>query len=175
MKKLLAILAIATFLCSCSAEKRLANLLKHHPELHHIDTLLIHDTVILPADTNAILLSLTDLIAMDSAASAAQTEDKDPVANPSTSAEVSGDRSSAALQALGDGKFILSTTAPADTIIVRDTVYTPSYVTETEEKEVIVYQQTWWQQGLSFIGGILLIIIIIWLIIKIVLKFVKPI
>ena len=77
MKKLLAILSIAVLLCSCAAEKRLARFLERHPELHRIDTVYYHDTIVRPAEANTVNLTLSELIAMDSIAGVALTENQD--------------------------------------------------------------------------------------------------
>ncbi len=171
MKKLLAILTIATLLCSCAAEKRLARFLERHPELHRIDTVMIHDTIYLPADTAKIRLTLQEIIAMDSAARAASTEEKDTT----IAAGVSNDRSSAALQANGDGTFDLSSIAKPDTIYKDHPVYVPHYITEYKDRPVEVYKQHWWQQGLMWIGVLATILAFIWLISYIIVKFAKPI
>jgi hypothetical protein len=49
--KPLPILLLCLLLASCSAERRLQRLLNKHPELSRTDTLHIHDTITLPADT----------------------------------------------------------------------------------------------------------------------------
>lgn len=170
MKKLLAILTIATLLCSCAAEKRLARFLERHPELQRIDTVMIHDTITLPADSAKIRLTLQQLIAMDSAARAASTEEKDTT----ITAGVSNDRSSAALQANGDGTFDLSAIAKPDTIYKDKPVYVPHYITEKEEVPVEVYKQRWWQEGLMWIGVLATLLAIIWLMSWIIVKFTKP-
>ena len=175
MKKLLAICCIASLLCSCAAEKRLARFLQRHPELQRIDTVVFHDTITLPADSNALVLTLSDLVAMDSIASAAKTEDTDSVASNTTSASVSTDRSKAALQALGNGNFKLSTTAPPDTIYLEKEVPVPHLVTEYKDKEVPVYKLKWWQQPLIWTGAFALLYIIIRLVLQIIAKYVKPI
>ena len=174
MKKLLAILSIATLLCSCAAEKRLARFLERHPELQRIDTVCIHDTLTLAADSNAIVISLSDIIAMDSIASAAMTEDTDSVTAGATAVNVSTDRSNAALQALGNGQYLLASTAPPDTIIRYHYVYVPHYITEYKEKPVEVYKQKWWQQGFMWIGVFALVIAIVWLLAFVLVKFAKP-
>ena len=170
MKKLLAILTIATLLCSCSAEKRLARFLEHHPELQRIDTVMIHDTIILPADSAKIRLTLQQLIAMDSAARAASTEEEDTT----ITAKVSNDRSSAALQANGDGTFDLSSIAKPDTIYKNKPVYIPHYITEKEKIPIEVYKQRWWQEGLMWIGILATLLSIIRLIAWFIVKFIKP-
>lgn len=170
MKKILAIIGIAALFCSCAAEKRLARFLLRHPELQRIDTVYYRDTVYFPADSNAITISLSELVAMDSAASAALTEDKDTT----ISASVSGDRSNAALQALGNGQFQLSTTAPPDTFYIEVPVEVPVLTTEYKDRDKIVYKQKWYQEGLSWIGLITLIIITIWFILKMIKLYVKP-
>lgn len=174
MKKLLTILTIATLLCSCAAEKRLARFLQRHPELQRIDTVYFRDTIILPADSNALVLTLSDLVAMDSAASAVHSEDTDSVTNTPTTAEVSTDRSKAALQALGNGQFILSSTAPPDTVYFEKEVKVPHLVTEYKDREVPVYKQKWWQAGFMFIGVLTVIIAILVLMIWIGMKYIKP-
>lgn len=175
MKKLFAILTIAAFLCSCSAEKRLANFLRHHPELQRIDTVVIHDTIIQEAQSNSIHLTLSDLIAMDAAASAAKTQDADSANSSPTSASVSTDKSQAALNALGNGNFELTSTAPPDTVFVDNFIEVPHLVTEYKDREVPVYKMYWWQEGFLWIGVFAFIYIIIRLVLQIITKYVKPI
>lgn len=170
MKKLLYILTLAVVLSSCAAEKQLARFLKHHPELQRIDTVIIHDTIIIPADSATIRLTLQDIIAMDSAARAASTEEKDTT----IAAGVSNDRSSAALQANGDGTFDLSAFAKPDTIYKDKPVYVPHLVTEYKDREVPVYKQYWWQAGFMFIGVLAVIIGMMILLIRIGMKYIKP-
>jgi hypothetical protein len=46
-----ALLLLVVVLTSCSAERRLQRLLDKHPELSRVDTLVVHDTIVLPGDT----------------------------------------------------------------------------------------------------------------------------
>ena len=174
MKKLLSILTIATLLCSCAAEKRLARFLQRHPELQRIDTVYFRDTILLPADSNALILSLPDLVAMDSAASTVHSEDTDTTAHHPTTAVVSTDRSKAALQALGNGQFALSSVAPPDTVYLEKKVEVPHLVTEYKDREVPVYKQKWWQAGFMFIGVLTVVITLLILCIWIGMKYIKP-
>lgn len=164
MKKLLAIIVIATLLGSCAAEKQLARFLQKHPELQRVDTTFIHDTIIQEKEVSTTKITLEELLAMDSIAKA----NKDSVGNtadhiqPTVSAAT--DRSHAALKANGDKTFDLESTAPQDTIVRTDTVYQPHYITEYKDREVTVYKQTWWQELLTSIGTIALITLIIYII-----------
>ena len=58
------ILILLSFLIiSCSAEKRISRILRHHPELLVKDTLLVQDTVIVPqikADTSFLMIKQVD-------------------------------------------------------------------------------------------------------------------
>lgn len=162
MKKILSILAIFTLLCSCAPEKRLARFLERHPELQRIDTVMIHDTIYLSADTAKIRLTLQQIIAMDSAARAASTEEKDTT----IAAEASNDRSSAALQANGDGTFDLSSIAKPDTIYRDKPVPVPHYITEYKDRPVEVYKQHWYQEGFMWIGILATLIAVLYIIIK---------
>lgn len=174
MKKLLTILSIATILCSCAPEKRLAHFLQRHPELQRIDTVCIHDTLTLAADSNAIMISLSDIIAMDSIASVASTEDQDTTTAHLTTVNVSGNRSNATLQALGNGQYLLASTAPPDTVIRYHYIYVPSYTTEYKDREVPVYKQRWYQEGFMWIGVIAFIVIILYVAIKALKTYIKP-
>ena len=164
MKKLLAIIVIATLLGSCAAEKQLARFLQKHPELQRVDTTFIHDTIIQEKEVSTTKITLEELLAMDSIAKA----NRDSVGNtadhiqPTVSAAT--DRSHAALKANGDKTFDLESTAPQDTIVRTDTVYQPYYITEYKDREVTVYKQTWWQELLTSIGTIALITLIIYII-----------
>lgn len=53
MKQFLLIFSLlgAFFFASCSPERRLANLLKKHPQLVKTDTVFRHDTIIIPGST----------------------------------------------------------------------------------------------------------------------------
>ncbi len=162
MKKLLAIIVIATLLGSCAAEKRLAILLAKHPELQRVDTTIIHDTIIKDKEVNTTKITLSELLAMDSIAKAnrdsvGKTADQ---SQPTVSAATG--RSHAALKANGDKTFDLESTAPPDTIIRTDTIYQPHYITEYKDREIEVYKQTWWQELLTSIGSIALVVLIIY-------------
>ena len=162
MKKLLAIIAIATLLGSCAAEKRLARFLQKHPELQRVDTTFIHDTTILEKEVSTTKITLEELLAMDSIAKAnrdsvGKTADQ---SQPTVSAATG--RSHAALKANGDKTFDLESTAPRDTIIRTDTIYQPHYITEYKDREIEVYKQTWWQELLTSIGSIALVVLIIY-------------
>lgn len=175
MKKFLYITLLALLFCSCSAEKRLARFLAKHPELHHVDTVLVHDTVYLPAETNTINLTLSQLTAMDSTANAAsvspQTASQDS-SSITPSIGVATGRSEAALTALGNGLFQLSSTAKPDTIYRTDTLYRDNYITSTQYVDKTVYKQTPAQQAFSFIGVITVvgIVLLIFLIVYFALK-----
>lgn len=171
MKHLLAIIVIATLLCSCAAEKRLARFLATHPELHRVDTIIKHDTIIRAAEVSSTTISLAELMAMDSLANAA-TDTTGKVADPPT-VSATTDRSEAAITAKGNQTFELTSTAKPDTIFLCDTVYQPTYVTEYKDREVEVYKQKWWQEILTSIGMIALIIAIIYVIIRTIIKYTK--
>lgn len=175
MKKLLAILSIAVLLCSCAAEKRLARFLERHPELHRIDTVYYHDTIVRPAEANTVNLTLSELIAMDSIASVALTEDQDTTTAHLATVNVSGNRSNATLQALGNGLFQMTASAPADTFYIEVPVEVPTYVTEYKDREVPVYKQKWYQEGFMWIGIIAFIIIVLYFGIKALKTYIKPI
>lgn len=156
-------------LASCSAQQRLSRFLQRHPELRHIDTVALTDTIriidtlYLKADTNSIMLTIDDIKRMDS------------VANNTTPAESSqevkqtaeNNHSKATLTATGDGKFLLSAITKPDTVILQDTLYKPrfffipSYITKTEYKDREVYKMHWYQHTLCGLGVIFLIIMII--------------
>ena len=175
MKKLLAIIVIATLLGSCAAEKRLARFLQKHPELQRIDTTFIHDTIIQEKEVSSTKITLEELLAMDSIAKAnrdsvGKTAD---LTQPTVSAAT--DRSQAAIKANGDKTFDLESTALPDTIIRTDTVYQPHYITEYKDREVTVYKQTWWQELLTSIGTIALIVLIIYTIITIITRKIRTI
>lgn len=174
MKKILAILTIATLLCSCAAEKRLARFLERHPELHRIDTVLVHDTIILPAESNTVNFTLSELIAMDSIAKAAK-DSANATDSTIPTVSVATDRSLAAITPKGNGTFDLTSTAKQDTIVRVDTCYVPSYLTEYKEVPVEVHKLYWWENGLMYIGALALVIILIITGAYIVAKFVKPI
>lgn len=162
MKKILSILAIVTLLCSCAPEKRLARFLERHPELQRIDTVMIHDTIITPPDTTILRLTLQEIIAMDSAARAAQTEDTDTT----IAAEASNDRSGAVLKARGDGTFDLQAITKPDTVYRDKPVPVPHYITEYKDREVEVYKQHWYQEGFMWIGILATLIAVLYIIIK---------
>lgn len=182
MKKLFAIISIAILLGSCAAEKRLALLLKRHPELQSTDTTIIHDTVFLPQETNTTKFTLDELIKLDSIAKAQKKytypkNSQDSVGKaadltiPTVSAAT--DRSKASIKANGDKTFDLTTNALPDTIIHTDTVYQPKYITEYKEKEIEVYKQKWWQEILTSLGAITMIILIIYIAIRVIIKYAK--
>ena len=176
MKKLIYIVTLASLLCACSAEKRLAHLLAYHPELKSTQTITVHDTIIItdtiiiPSDSNTLALTLQDIVRMDSLASSSekQTTESQNVAKQTVETPVSG----AALQAHGNGKFTLSAYTKPDTVYIHDTIPNeqnfdiPQYTTKTEYKEVIVYEQYWYQKAFMWWGIIITIIIIIAIIIR---------
>lgn len=146
MKKLFYIFACFTLLCSCSAEKRLAYLLSHHPELRkdtvlRIDTFLVH-----PADTASTTFTIEDLQQLLQQDTAALGSDSTPVyANPanslskaSASIRVENNGSIATITPNADGSFTLNGITKPDTIIIHDSIPVPAYVTTYKDK--IVYK-----------------------------------
>lgn len=176
MKKYIYILlsAIILLCTGCSAEKRLCRFLERHPELQYIDTTIIHDTIFLPEEKAVTEIDLSDLVAMDSIATAALSAENVDLHDslPSKSVCTDSNRSSAALRAKGNGKFDLESFAKPDTIIRHDTITQLHYITEYKDKEVIIYKQKWWQKTLCWIGAIALLFIIIVLTSRITKKFV---
>lgn len=173
MKKVLVIIVIATTLGSCAAERRLARFLQKHPELAYTDTIIQHDSIFIEKQTASTTITLSELLAMDSIASAAKEQvgtQADPI-EPTVSA--STDRSEAAIKAKGDKTFEIQSTALPDTIVLTDTVFQPHYITEYKDKEVEVYKQRWWQEILTSIGMISLIVIVIYVITKTIIKTIK--
>lgn len=164
MKKLLAIIVIATLLGSCAAEKQLARLLQKHPELQRVDTTFIHDTIIIEKEVSTTKITLEELLAMDSIAKANRDSVGKTADHTKPTVSAATNRSHAALKANGDKTFDLESTAPQDTIVRTDTVYQPHYITEYKDREVTVYKQTWWQELLTSIGTIALITLIIYII-----------
>lgn len=162
MKKLLAIIVIATLLGSCAAEKRLARFLQKHPELQRVDTTFIHDTIIQEKEVSTTKITLEELLAMDSIAKANRDSVGKTADHSKPTVSAATDRSHAALKANGDKTFDLESTAPQDTIVRTDTIYQPHYITEYKDREVIVYKQTWWQELLTSTGTIALIILIVY-------------
>ena len=160
MRKIIYILAISVLLGACSAQQRLNRLLTNHPELHYVDTItktihvVVHDTLIITPDTNSISLTLNDIVSMDSMAN-------NDIINK---VQVNSSHSGASLQALGKGQFQLNTFTKPDTVIIHDSIIkhvpvpVPTYITETEIKEVEVYKMKWYQETLCWIGGLTLII-----------------
>lgn len=162
MKKLFAIIVIATLLGSCAAEKQLARLLQKHPELQRIDTTFIHDTIIIEKEVSTTKITLEELLAMDSIARANRDSVGKTADHTKPTVSAATDRSHAALKANGDKTFDLESTAPPDTIIRTDTIYQPHYITEYKDREIEVYKQTWWQELLTSIGSIALIVLVIY-------------
>ena len=175
MKKLFAILCIASLLCSCAAEKRLARFLERHPELQRIDTVYVTDTIFVAPDSASIQLTLSDLVAMDSIAKAASDSTNTTTAATHTpSASVTAGRSEAVITANGDGTFNLSAFQKPDTVVVRDTLYVPHLVTEYKDKPVEVYKMHWYEKIFAYGGAFVLIIAMVWLLAWIIVKFAKP-
>ena len=86
MKKLFYIFTCFTLLCSCSAEKRLAYLLAHHPELHRDTTYVVDTFLVHPADTASTTFTIEDLQQLLQQDTAALGSDSTPVyANPAHS------------------------------------------------------------------------------------------
>lgn len=186
MKKLIYILTLATLLCSCSAEKRLAHLLERHPELHK-DTVYVIDTCfIYEADTNSVRFTIDDLIALQNQLQnqtlpdsvALGTEDHDPLeANNSTpqdhtnsiSAENKG--SLASITPNADGSFNLNAITKPDTVYLKKEIPIPVYFTKTRDK--IVYKMNQAQTFFFGLGILFLVIIAIALALKIAKFFMK--
>ena len=173
MKKLFAILTIASLLCSCAAEKRLARFLERHPELQYVDTIILRDTTYLPMETNTTTISLSDLVAMDSIAKATSdttqaTDSSLPMVNVATG------RSEAAITANGNGTFTLASTAKPDTIFHTDTITQLHYITEYKDRPVEVYKMHWYEKGLAVFGAVALILVIIVIGAWTIVKFAKP-
>lgn len=149
MRRFIVYLFITALLCSCAAEKRLAHLLAMHPELQHTDTLYKDRIIHLPAEQNSITFTLDELKQIDRQAtntSMSQQEDKTP------DIQVSTPRSQASIQAHGNGKLTLNSTAPPDTIHLIDTVYQPTFITHTQYKDRIVHELNSFQSFLCYTG-----------------------
>jgi hypothetical protein len=57
---------LAIFLAACSPSKKLQRLLDKHPELSAVDTVTVHDTVIVPGDTTWHSAVLRDTLRIES-------------------------------------------------------------------------------------------------------------
>lgn len=166
MKKLLYIFLTMTLLCSCSAEKRLAYLLAHHPELHRDTTYVVDTFIVAPADTASTTFTieqLQQLLAQDSVALGNDTTPTyanscSPI-KASASIRVENSGSIASITPNADGSFTLSGITKPDTIYIRDTLRVPAYVTTYKDK--IVYKMNNAQTFFFGLGILFLILIAI--------------
>lgn len=60
------LLPIVLLLVACSPERKLARLLAKHPELARTDTIVVHDTVLVPGDTVRQIVTLHDTTVVES-------------------------------------------------------------------------------------------------------------
>ena len=166
MKKLLYIVTLATLLCSCSAEKRLAYLLEHHPELRKdsvyvIDTVLVHqaDT----ATTTFTIEQLQQLLAQQD--TSAKGDNQAPAYADSTTHHKSSSNyicvensgSKAVIKPNADGTLSLQSMTKPDTITIRDTLHVPVYYTTYKDK--LVYKMNNAQTFFFGLGILFLILI----------------
>ena len=168
MKKLLYIVTLTCLFCSCSAEKRLAYLLEHHPELHKdsvyvIDTVLVHQadtaTTTFTIEQLQQLLTPTDTSALG--------DDQAPVyADPTTHLQsyhnsicVENNGSKAVIIPNADGSLSLQAITKPDTITIQDTLKVPVYYTKYKDK--IVYKMNNAQTFFFGLGILFLVLIAI--------------
>lgn len=175
MRKIL-LFTIALTCFACSPQKRLAYLLTCHPELHHSDTILRIDTLIIKqAQTDSTTFTLNDLILteqpspLDSSIAPIKTENVTQSATSINPISVSTNGCDATITSNGDGSFKLKITQNEDTIKVAKQVQVPVYITKTEYKDKIIYKMNDFQKAFFWIGIILCILTII----KIAMKFIK--
>jgi len=140
MRKTAGILLMAMLLLSsCSAQRRLECLLRHHPELKKRDSLHIANfTMIVPGKTNGILLPRieNDPCNCDSLIREAL---QDGISTTAGNAQ--------ALLIPTDSGITLQAQQIPDTIILRDTCYVPEYVIKTEPRE-----ETKWEIFFRYFG-----------------------
>lgn len=168
MKKLLYILTLATLLCSCSAEKRLAYLLEHHPELHKdsvfvIDTVLIHEadtaTTTFTIEQLQQLLAHRDTAALGHGQTPAYADSTTHHQSSSNYICVENSGSKAVIKPNADGSLSLQAMTKADTITIRDTLQVPVYYTSYKDK--IVYKMTNAQTFFFGLGILFLVLILL--------------
>ncbi len=175
MKKLIYIVLATFMLISCAPQKQLARFLARHPELAAVDTVYIHDTIIIPKETASKPMSLEDIIKLDSAATAQKATNDSLTATDKPKVGVENSKSDAALIAHGNGLFELQVNTKPDTIYINKPYPVPCYITKTEYKDKMVHEMRWWEKTFFTIGIVVTLIIIIIGAVKIGMKFAKPI
>lgn len=181
MKKIIYILTCFTLLCSCSAEKRLAHLLKNHPELHRDSPYIIDKTIIHEEDTASTNFTCEELLEKlkelqnkntaalgDSVANPIDANNSTPGNEALVRAENNG--SIATITPNADGSLKLNVITKADTIHIQDTIPVPTYYTEYKDK--IVYKMNNAQTFFFGLGILFLVLIAIFVIIKAVKHFI---
>ncbi len=165
MKKLLYILTCLTLLCSCSAEKRLAYLLAHHPELHKDSVYVIDTFYTTPADTASTTFTLQDLQNLLNHTDSAALGDSSLSPTVSHAQEafstisIENSHSKAAIKPNADGTFTLQAITKTDTLYIHDTIPTPVYYTQYKDK--IVYKMNNAQTFFFGLGILFLVLIAI--------------
>lgn len=168
MRKLLYILFCLSLFCSCSAEKRLAHLLAHHPELHKDSVHVVDTFYVQKADTATTTFTIDQLkqllaqkkpSALDNDTTPSNANNSKPSGKSPISAESKG--SKALITPNADGSFSLQSITKQDTIYIHDSIPIPIYYTDTKEK--IVYKMNNVQSfffGLGILALVLFIILI---------------
>lgn len=165
MIRRIGILVMAVLLCSCSAEQRLARLLKQHPELRTgTKTVLVPVNIPIPHESASIDIDVSELLECepDSAAENRKSE-TDTVQLPAFS--VTAGNAKATLRKKSDGKLELTAEQLPDTIQGEAPAEVPEITVHdlpAEESSI----NTFFRILGYIVGGILLIMFILFILKK---------
>ena len=168
MKKVLGIL-LALLLCGCSAEQRLAYLLRRHPELRNSkDTVLVKVKVPVPYDAAQINIPMSELLECEPD-SAAENRKSEPDTTQLPTFTVTAGNAKATLTKTPDGDLVLKAEQLPDTIETEAPAEVPAISVHdlpAEEKQI----NTFFRILGYFTGGLFLLVLILFILKKFILK-----
>lgn len=164
MKKVLGIL-LALLLCGCSAEQRLAYLLRRHPELRNSkDTVLVTVKVPVPYDAAQINIPMSELLECEPD-SAAENRKSEPDTTQLPTFTVKAGNAKATLTKTPDGDLVLKAEQLPDTIETEAPAEVPAISVHdlpAEEKQI----NTFFRILGYFAGGLFLLVLILFILKK---------
>ncbi len=168
MKKVLGIL-LALLLCGCSAEQRLAYLLRRHPELRNSkDTVLVTVKVPVPYDAAQINIPMSELLECEPD-SAAENRKSEPDTTQLPTFTVTAGNAKATLTKTPDGDLVLKAEQLPDTIETEAPAEVPAISVHdlpAEEKQI----NTFFRILGYFAGGLFLLVLILFILKKFLLR-----
>lgn len=166
MRKLLFVIPLFAFLCSCSPQKQLARLLEKHPELHRDSIVVFHDTIIRPGVRDSIYITNNIIDSLQAVASTTPMSEQ----NSSKATSVVAGNATAILSATSNG-FWLKAEQKSDTVYIDIEKEVPVYLTEIKEVEKPLSK---WQHFCLRMGWIFIVLILLGMVFQLIRFYNKP-